>query len=477
MITGGVSVSDNAVREAYRKQGVKVKFDYAVVDGEEIKKSLNPSDSELESFFKNNAARYASAVPEARKLSYIAFDASNLPGGRPQISDADIQSYYNQHLAEYKVEAQVKVRHILIAVPQGADAKTDAAAKAKAESLQKQVKGGADFAKLARENSDDPGSKEKGGDLGMVRKGQMVPEFEKQSFSTAAGQTSDVFKTQFGYHFLQVTEKQDERTRPLAEVKDSIRPLLEQQKVGGAMQDFANKLSAEAAKQGLAATASAHGLKVQTTDYLGADGVIAGVPDGSSMLSKAFSVKKGDAPASVATGDGFAVFQVDDIRAAHAPAFADWKSHVADDFKSERAPQVVNAKLKQLADRAKVLNDLKKAAAEEKVTVKTSELVGATGTVPDIGSMSGPASVAFTLPQGGVSGPINLGPNGVVLVILDKQEPSAEEIAKNFTKTRDAMLNQQRQEVFAVYVTKRVEEYEKAGAIKLNKQAAAPVQP
>lgn len=479
LITGGVTVSDNAVREAYRKQGLKVKFDYAVVNADDIKKTLNPSDSELEAFFKNNAARYASAVPEARKLSYIAFDASNLPGGRPQISDADIQAYYNQHLAEYKVEPQVHVRHILITVAPGADAKTDAAAKAKAESLQKQVKAGADFAKLAKENSDDPGSKEKGGDLGMVRKGQMVPEFEKQSFSTPVGQTSDVFKTQFGYHFLQVTEKQDEHTKSLAEVKDSIRPILEQQKVGGAMQNFANQLAGEAAKKGLAATAAAHGLKVQTTDYLTADGVIAGVTDGASMLSKAFSTKKGDAPVAVATGEGFAVFQVDDIHAAHAPAFADWKSHVADDFKAERVPQVMNAKLKELADRAKLLNDLKKAAAEQKITVKASDLVDATGNVPDVGSMSGPASVAFSLPKGGVSGPINSGANGVVLAVTETQEPTAEDIAKNFARTRDAMVNQQRQEIFSVYVTKLVEQYEKAGAIKLNQKQASslPGQP
>ncbi len=471
-ITGGVTVSDNAVREAFRKQGLKVKFDYALISADDIKKSLNPTDAELEAFFKTNAARYATAVPEARKLSYIAFDVSSLPGGRPQISDADIQSYYNQHLAEYKVEPQVKVRHILISVAPGADAKTDAAAKAKAESLQKQVKGGADFAKLAKENSDDPGSKERGGDLGMVRKGQMVPEFEKQSFSTPVGQTSDVFKTQFGYHFLQVTEKQDERTKPLAEVKDTIRPILEQQKVGGAMQNFANQLAAEAAKQGLAGAAAAHGLKVQTTDYLGADSVIAGVPDGSSMLSKAFSTAKGAAPVSVATGEGFAIFQVDDIHAAHAPAFADWKSHVADDYKADKVPQLLNAKLKALADRARLLNDLKKAAAEEKITVKTSDLVDAAGSVPDVGSMSGPASAAFDLPKGGVSGPINTGANGIVLAVVEKQEPTAEEIAKNFSRTRDAMLNQQRQEVFSVYVTKLVEDYEKAGAIKLNKQAA-----
>ena len=79
-------------------------------------------------------------MPETRKIQYVAFDASNLPGGKPQVSDADVQAYYNAHKDQYTVKEQVKTRHILIAVPAGADAKTDAAAKAKAEDLLKQIK-------------------------------------------------------------------------------------------------------------------------------------------------------------------------------------------------------------------------------------------------------------------------------------------------------------------------------------------------
>ncbi len=80
-----MSVSDNAVRTAYLEQGQKVKFTYAVVSGEDIKKTINPSDAELEAFFKQNAARYANAVPETRKITFIAFDDASIPGGKPQV--------------------------------------------------------------------------------------------------------------------------------------------------------------------------------------------------------------------------------------------------------------------------------------------------------------------------------------------------------------------------------------------------------
>src|SRR6202040_2134369 len=98
-------------------------------------------------------ARDGTAVPETRKIQYVSFDTSNLPGGKPQISDADVLAYYNAHQDQYQVKEQVKVRHILIAVPAGTDAKADAAAKAKAEDILKQIKSGGGFAGLASKNS------------------------------------------------------------------------------------------------------------------------------------------------------------------------------------------------------------------------------------------------------------------------------------------------------------------------------------
>jgi peptidyl-prolyl cis-trans isomerase D len=470
LITGGVTVSDAAVREAFKAQGTKVKFDYAVINADDLRKTINPTDAELEKFFTDNKARYATAIPETRKIQYAAYDASNVPGGKPQVSDADIQAYYNQHKEQYQVKEQSKVRHILIAVPQGADAKADAAAKQKAEDLLKQIRGGANFAELAQKNSDDPGSKTQGGELGWLDRGRTVPEFDKVAFTLPVGQTSDVIRTQFGYHILQVEDRKTAHLRPLEEVKSEIVPVLEQQKVGAALQTFGSQLTADAKKSGLEKAAAAHALKVVTTDYVAKDGVIAGLSDGSALLTQAFSVVKGADPAAVATGDGMAVFQVVDIKAAHAPVFAEYKQHVLDDYREQQVPQLLNAQLTKLDDRAKVLNDLKKAAAEMKIPVKTSDLVGKDAQVPDLGAMSGPGAVAFTLGKGAISGPINIGHAGVVLAVTDKQEPTAEEITKNFDQTREALLNEQRQELFGVYASNLIDRYQKTGAVRYSKR-------
>jgi peptidyl-prolyl cis-trans isomerase D len=478
LITGGVSVSDSAIRDAYKAKGTKVKFDYAVLSGDDLRKTINPSDADLEKFFKDNQARYATAIPETRKIQYVSFDASNLPGGKPQISDAEVQAYYNQHQAQFQVKEQVKVRHILIAVPSGADSKTDAAAKAKAEDLLKQIKGGANFADLASKNSDDPGSKTAGGELGWLDRGRTVPEFDKVAFTLAPGQTSDLVKTQFGYHILQVEEKKTAHLRPLSEVKAEIVPILEQQRTGAAEQTYASQLAADAKKNGLEKAAAARGLHAVTTDYVAKDGVIAGLSDSSGLLTQAFTVVKGADPASVSTGDGFAVFQVADIKAAHAPTFAEYKSHILDDYREQQVPVLLNTQLAKLDDRAKVLNDLKKAAAEMNIPVKTSELVARDAQVPEIGSMVGPASVAFTLNKGAISDPLNLGRAGVVLSVTEKQEPTPEDITKNFDQTREELLNDQREQLFRVYVGNLTKKYEDAGAIRYSKrQAAGPTLP
>ena len=474
LITGGITVSDNAVREAYRVQGTKVKFDYAVISADDLRKQINPSDAELESFFKQNAARYANAAPETRKIEYVAFDATKIPGGKQPVSDAEVQAYYASHASEYKTDEQVKTRHILIMSPTGTDAAKDAAAKAKAEDLLKQVQAGGNFADLAKKNSEDKDTAVNGGELPMMATASLDPAYAKAAMALNPGQTSGLVKSSFGYHIIQTEQKQAAGVKPLAEVKDSIVQVLGQQKQGAAEQQFAQQLASEAKKNGLDKTAAAHGLHAVTTDYVAKDGVIGGLSDAAPLLAQAFTTDKGAAPATVSTGDGYAVFQVLDRKPAHAPEFAEYKSHILADYQEQKVPQLLGAETTRLEDRAKALNDLRAAAAEMKVPLKSSDLVGQDGQVPDLGAMNGPGAVAFSLAKGAISGPINTGQTGVVLSVTDKQEPSAEDMAKNFDPTREQLLSAQRDQIFQVFLGTLSQKYEKGGGVRLTRQAPAP---
>jgi peptidyl-prolyl cis-trans isomerase D len=470
LVTGGVSVSDSAVKADYLQSGTKVKFDYAVISAADIKATINPTDADLQDFFKKNAARYANAIPETRKISFISFDASNLPAAPSMVSDAEVQSYYDAHQADYKTPEQVKTRHILIAVAKGADAKTDAAAKAKAEDVLKQLKAGANFAELAKKYSEDPGSKDTGGELPMIATSGLDPAYGQAAMLLSPGQTSPLVRSQFGYHIIQTEAKDPASVKPLAEVKPQIMAQLQTQKSASASQTFAAQLATEAKKNGLDKTAAAHSLHVVTTDFVQKTGIIPSLSDSAGLLTAAFAAARGGDPQVTTTGDGYAIFQVVDVKAAHSPDFADYKSHILDDYRTDKTPELLNAQLIKLSDRARALNDLHKAAAEMKLDVKSSDLVGRDAQVAGVGSLTGAASVVFTLPNGGISGPINEGVNGSVLQLTDKQEPTAADIAAHFDATREQLLNTKRQEAFSVFAGTLMERYEKAGAITYTKQ-------
>ena len=162
LVNGAVSVSDKDVAEQVQKQGVKVKFDYAVLTLDDVKKQIKPTDAELKAFYEQNKQQYANSIPEKRKARYIVIDTAKL-AEKVSVSQAQLQQYYNQHQDEYRIPETVTVRHILIKTPApDADGKIDQkgveAARTKADDIAKQLKGGANFADLAKKNSEDPGS-------------------------------------------------------------------------------------------------------------------------------------------------------------------------------------------------------------------------------------------------------------------------------------------------------------------------------
>ena len=476
LITAGVTVGDQEVREGYRKQSLKIKFDYAVISSDDLRKNINPSDSDLEAFFKKNGARYASAVPEQRRITYFAFNPSQIPGGVQQPTQQQIQQYFTAHQSEYSVPEQARSRHILISVPAGADAKADAAAKSKADGILKQLQSGGNWADLAKKNSDDPGSKDAGGELGFAQRGKMVPEFDIAIFSQKINDIK-VVKSQFGYHIVQVEERTPAHAQSLADVQSTIQSTLARQNEAAAEDNYAKALTSEAIKNGLEKTAAAHHLEVVTTPLVGAQGVIAALPDSSSLLSKAFASKQGDPAQDAPTGEGYAIFQVTGTAPAHAPAFADWKTHVLDDYRDQQLPMLLSQKTNELAQKAKNENDLAKAAKEVGATVKTSDLVGTQGQVPDLGEVSQVAPQLFDLFVGNISGPINAQRTGVVAKIVDKQEPSADEIQKNFDQMRDQLLEQHRSEAFSIFVSGVLDDYKKHNRIRMNAKAKSPTLP
>src|SRR5580704_4377228 len=233
LITGSALVSDAAIRQEFAKENTKVKFDYAVLKQDDIKKGLHPTTEELKAFYDSHQKSYANSIPEKRKIKYVVLDAGKVQG--VQVTRDDLQAYYNEHRDQYRVPEQMKVSHIWIKLPlPGPDGKIDekgvTEAQHRAEDLLKQLKGGAKFEDVAKKYSEDTGSANVGGSLGWIGKSQMGAEFEKAASSLPKGKISDVVKTLDGFHIIRVDDKQDAHLKTLDEVKGEIEPILKQQK-------------------------------------------------------------------------------------------------------------------------------------------------------------------------------------------------------------------------------------------------------
>ncbi len=472
-VVAPVTVTPAEVATAYKRENTKIKFDYAVLTPEDIAKQIKPTDAELKAFYDNNKNLYTNSIPEKRQIRYVVVDTNKLATDT-QVSQQDLQRYYSQHQDQFRVPEEVKVSHILIKTPlPGADGKVDpkgvADAKAKAEDILKKLQGGANFADLAKKNSDDPGSAPQGGELGWIGRGRTVPEFEKAAFGLKPGQMSGLVQSSYGFHIIKVEDRHDAHLKSLDEVKAEIEPQIKREKAAGAAQTLAGTIYTQARTQGLEKAAQAHGLQVQTSGMISRTDTLPGIGSAPELTEAIFTAKANSPAEQVPTPNGYAVFQVTDIKPPATPTFEEARSKVEADFKSQQSAKLLQQKSQQLADRARAEHNLKKAAQEVGATVKTSELVTAKDQVPQIGAMSGPASAAFELSPGQVSAPISTASGAVVIALTDKQEPSAEEAAKNSDEVREGLLQQKRAEAFQVFATDLRQRLQKEGKIRINK--------
>ncbi|MGM0452749.1 MAG: peptidylprolyl isomerase [Thermodesulfobacteriota bacterium] len=158
-----------------------------------------------------------------------------------EISDEEIESYYESNKKEFSVPEKIKARHILIKTSQDAGEDEKAEAKNKIQDVQKKLKQDGDFAELAKEHSEGPSSKN-GGDLGFFSRGQMVESFDEAAFALDTGEVSDIVQTRFGYHLIKVEDRKSEEQKPFAEVKDTIHQQLKQQQVSQELEPFIESL-------------------------------------------------------------------------------------------------------------------------------------------------------------------------------------------------------------------------------------------
>ena len=393
VIGASATATDAEVEQAYKDQNTKVKFQYAILKMDDVSKTIKPTDTELKAFYDANKPRYTNSTAEKRQIKYFVLSDKNF-ADKVTVDPAEIQRAYSANQNAYRIPERVKVRHILIETPKpGPDGKVDQKAmddaRAKAQDVLKQIKATGDWAGLAKKYSGDPGSKDKGGELDWLTRGQTVAEFDKVAFAQNKGQISDPVQSSFGFHIIQTEDKEDAHLKPLAEVKPGIEEAIKQEKIKGMMNQASTDAESIAQKQGLDKAASKYGAQVVSSNPIGRNDALPGIGPQPQLMDAIFSANEKAGPQVGQTPQSTVVFEVTKIEPARTPSFEEIKDRVTTEFKNQRGADMLRRKAQELADRAHAEHDLAKAAKEAGATFKTSDLVSRTQNVPDIGSMSG----------------------------------------------------------------------------------------
>ena len=436
----GVVVTPQEVQTQFEKTHQKAKIEYIAFKAENLKADVKVTPDDLKTYYEANKDKYME--PEKRSLALLVADQEKI-GATINISDAQLRQVYDSQRAQYRTPERVKVRHILVKTTEKPPAEVEKL-KQKAQDLLKQIKAGADFAELAKKNSDDPGSAEKGGELGYVARGQTVKNFETSAFSLKPGQTSDVISTEYGFHILQVEEKQDAHTQTFDEVKGQLAAEMKKQLLYERMQNAADQARVALQKNpaSIDQVANQYALEVVRVDKAGPGQTypqLGAVPDLDAALA---GLKKSDiTPVFQAPGDKLAFSEVLDVFPAHVQPLGDVESKVRDAVTKQKAQVLVTDRANQALTKLRAGEDINKVAKEFGAEVKTSNEFTVNDAIEGVGS-AGLFSDAFTKPVGTVIGPVaSAGDSTIVAKVTGKVPADMGQLAAS----RDTIVQELKQ--------------------------------
>jgi peptidyl-prolyl cis-trans isomerase D len=424
-------------------EGERRRAAFAVIDSRRLAERVTVSEDEIKAYYDARPQQFESQ--ESLALDYVEASAAELPSaGEP--TEAELRAIYEATPERFQSAEQRRARHILVAVDQDTD---DEKARALAGQLHARLKAGEDFAALARQYSDDPGSASNGGDLGWAGKGTYVEPFEAALYAQNVGDIPDPVKTEFGYHVIQLQELRPGTQRTFEEVREELAG--EARTKGASDRFFAltEKMDDAALENpsSLEAVAAATGLPVRHIDQFTRNG---GGPFGANraMIDAAFSaavLEGGENSPLVEVGEDRAVvLRVAEHRPARLRPIEEVRAEVEKGVRAEKAAALANEQGGQILALVRGGADLGKLATEAGATLQTPALLARNSAEvpPDL------LEVIFRAPRPDAGKPVLggtvLAGGGYAVFRLDEVIPAKpEDVPRELRDTRKSLLARQ----------------------------------
>lgn len=473
LIAGSLRSDEAGAKELYVFQNERVNLQFLRIKAREMAKDLHPSDAELAKYYEEHRDMFRQ--PERVAIDYVAYEAKDFEKS-VQVSEADVAQEYDAFKQQrYSSPEQVHVRHVLLSIPDGADAKKRDEIRARAAAVLARLKSGEDFAKVAQSTSDDKATRDKGGDLGFIARGSAEEAFENAAFALQPGQLSDVIETGHGLHVIRLEERTPAREKPLAEVHDEIVAALRTDRARSAARDAAFADSEKASSGGsLQELAQSRGLKVDSPPAFAQNDEILGLSRQPDLAKSAFATPAGQIGPVTSAGDSLILFRVREKRPSYVPELKEVRAAVEDALRDELGAAKAHERAEQIRKSLGEGHTLEGAAATEKLTVEETGLFTRSGAyVPRIGSVPELKKAAFALSESKSVAPgVYVASGDAFVAVFESREPAdLAEFEKKKPELVKRHLDEQRQAAMEALLN----QLKRRAKIRVNSAALAAV--
>ena len=445
-VTDWITVTDEDLRREHVRRSETISVSAISFRADDFREGIEATDADVAALFAQNAVDYT--VPEKRQLRFVLINVAALKESFTP-SDDDVQGYYGYNTDRYTEPVTLRASHILLRT----EGKDLPEVQTQAEAIVAEARGGADFAELARQYSEDDGTKELGGDLGPISPGQMVPEFEGAAYALDQGEISDPVSSMFGVHIIKATEKTGGTTQPLNEVRESIVDLLKQESADARASALAEAMAAEITTAAdMDDAARRRGLEPQVTGFVSPGEPILGLGFSSEVTARAFQLGQGQVAGPIQTPTGPAFVTVVGIQDPSIPPLEEVEARVRDDVIRKKAFAAAQARAAEVATLLQTADDFTQAAETEELEVSTSDAIARGAAVPGVGLNAAVEAVAFSLSAGQTSDPVLTGNSAVILHVHERQEATAADFQATRETLRNDMIAEQQGQFYAAYL-------------------------
>lgn len=471
LVTAAVTVRPEEVEEEFHRRNDKAKIEYVLVQPSALEARIHPSEAELRAYYEAHRSTYQ--VPEQRSARYLLISLARLRQ-LTTVSEDALRAAYQQQIDRYRIPERVHVQHILFMTVGKTDAEI-AEIEKKAREVLAQARRGIDFASLARQYSEDPGTKDKGGDLGWIVRGQTVPEFEKVAFGLSPGTISDLVRTPYGFHIIKVLAHEPAHTESFEQVRGQLEKELVDQQVERQANRAADQLAdlvrqsnrqpLESLLQRLDPSLRAAAVLGQTP-LVSVNQTLPELGNSRDLQDALFGLSSGQLSEPIRVESGYVVLSVARVVAAHPGSFEEVRQRIEQEFRQQKATEQARALAEAVYRRCQQGEPFDRVAQQEHLAVKTAEFARA-DSVPDLGSAE-LLQAAFRVPVGQVVSPVADGSNWVVYRVVARTVASAEDFARQRDTIAAELLATKRAAAFEAFRHALEEQMKREGKLKIN---------